>query len=100
MKRDAQFRVSRPSLKLVVQIAVSAVVLFVAVAFCFHPGVVTLRVATDPELRSAGRPRLLRQWFEDTAGRYNRWATRYLASQRAHAVSELDVTDTEWHNFG
>ncbi|MBI5820291.1 MAG: hypothetical protein HZA88_15090 [Verrucomicrobia bacterium] len=79
---------------------VSGVMLFVACAFFLYPGIVTFRVATDPELRTTGQTRLLRGWFSDAARRYDRWATQYLDSHRGELVSEHDVAGTEWPIFG
>ena len=88
------------NLKLLSRMVVSGVVLFVVWAFFFYPGVVTLRVATDPELRTTGQTRLLRGWFKDAARRYDKWATQYLDSHRGELVSEHDVAGTEWPIFG
>lgn len=80
--------------------AISALSLLFAVFFFVYPALTCAWVLLDPAVRTTGQSRLITFWFRQTAGRYERWADRFLAEQRAAHLNPEHVAATEWPMFG
>ena len=78
----------------------SALVLLFALFFFVYPALTCAWVLLDPAVRTTGQSRLITFWFRQTAGRYERWADRFLADQRAAQLNPDHVAATEWPMFG
>lgn len=74
--------------------------LLFALFFFVYPALTCAWVLLDPAVRTTGQSRLITFWFRQTAGRYERWADRFLADQRAAHVNPDHVAATEWPMFG
>jgi len=75
-------------------------VILLALFFFIYPGVVSLSLLWDDQLRSTGESRLVQRWFPSVAGRYEEWATQYLKSQYAAKICHDAIAETEWPMFG
>ena len=78
----------------------SALSLLFAGFFFVYPALTCAWVLLEPAVRTTGQSRLLTHWFHQAAGRYERWADRFLADQRAAQVNPDHVAATEWPMFG
>jgi hypothetical protein len=79
---------------------ISALSLLFAGFFFVYPALTCAWVLLDPAVRTTGQSRLITFWFRQTASRYERWADRFLADQRAAHVNPEHVAATEWPMFG
>jgi len=93
LKAHSRARVASPVL-------VSVLSVSIAILFGFFPAVTTALVAFSSSLRTRGQVENIGGWFSATEQRYDRWASAYLATQRATTVHSEDVAATEWPMFG
>jgi hypothetical protein len=88
------------NLKLGFHLAVSAVVIVLALLLLIYPAITICIVVMDSKLRTAGECRLVPAWFKSAAGRYLSWANMYLDTNYGGSIQHDDIPATEWPMFG
>ena len=81
-------------------LAISGIVVALALVFFIYPAVILCALIIDPQLRHSGESRFVPLWFESASHRYVSWSTAYLNSKYAESLQHYDVAATEWPMFG
>jgi hypothetical protein len=78
----------------------AAITVLVALFFFLLPGVAVIHELSDPNIRSAGIPRLAWKLHRTLSPKFSKWAGERLDSKRAAGLSTSNISGTEWPLFG
>jgi len=81
-------------------VAISAVVILLALLLFIYPAATICLVVADGQLKRTGQSWLVPHWFDAATGRFLSWAGGYLETNYAASLHHDDIPATEWPMFG